>query len=77
MIPLVQNPIFFDVRSSVRNVPVMTPSKDLQNVSVTLRILYRPSIEHLPRIFRELGADYQERVLPSISTEVLKAVVVS
>ena len=31
----------------------------------------------LPRIFTSIGEDYDERVLPSITTEVLKAVVVS
>lgn len=31
----------------------------------------------LPRIFTSIGEDYDERVLPSITTEVLKSVVVS
>ena len=30
---------------------------------------------HLPQIYRELGTDYDERVLPSIVNETLKAVV--
>ncbi len=50
---------------------------DLQNVNITLRILYRPSIEHLPWIHQKYGPDYDERVLPSIGHEVLKSVVVS
>lgn len=33
--------------------------------------------KELPRIYTILGEDYTERVLPSITTEVLKAVVVS
>jgi prohibitin 1 len=41
-----------------------------------LRILYRPIPEALPRIFGEIGVDYAEKVLPSITKEVLKAVVV-
>ena len=49
---------------------------DLQTVSITLRILYRPRQESLPAIYTNLGIDYDERVLPSITTEVLKAVVV-
>lgn len=53
MIPWVQRPIIFDVRSQPRNIPVNTPSKDLQNVSITLRILYRPEIAALPKIFSE------------------------
>ena len=48
---------------------------DLQNVNITLRILYRPMPEELPKIYTSLGIDYEERVLPSITNEVLKAVV--
>jgi len=75
IIPWVQKPIIFDIRSRPRNVPVITGSKDLQNVNITLRILFRPVPESLPKIYTILGADYDERVLPSITTEVLKAVV--
>lgn len=74
-IPWVQRPIIYDIRSQPRNVPVVTGSKDLQNVNITLRILYRPIPEQLPKMYTILGVDYDERVLPSITTEVLKAVV--
>lgn len=47
----------------------------MQNVNITLRILFRPVPEQLPKIYSILGIDYDERVLPSITTEVLKAVV--
>ncbi|KAK6166662.1 prohibitin 1 [Patella vulgata] len=75
LIPWVQRPIIFDCRSRPRNVPVITGSKDLQNVNITLRILFRPVITDLPKIYTNLGLDYEERVLPSITNEVLKAVV--
>ncbi|CAB3361903.1 Hypothetical predicted protein [Cloeon dipterum] len=74
-IPWVQRPITFDIRSRPRNIPVVTGSKDLQNVNITLRILFRPIPDQLPRIYTILGVDYDERVLPSITNEVLKAVV--
>lgn len=48
---------------------------DLQMVNITCRVLSRPSTQALPTIFRELGQDYDERVLPSIVNEVLKSVV--
>lgn len=44
-------------------------------VSITLRVLSRPDIEHLPMIYKSLGLDYDERVLPSIGNEVLKSIV--
>ncbi|XP_046860177.1 prohibitin-like [Xenia sp. Carnegie-2017] len=75
LIPWVQRPIIFDIRSRPRNVPVTTGSKDLQNVNITLRILFRPEAKRLPGIYTNLGEDYDERVLPSITTEVLKAIV--
>ena len=50
---------------------------DLQTINITLRILYRPRAEFLPKIYTNLGLDYEERVLPSITNEVLKSVVVS
>lgn len=53
----------------------MISHSDLQNVNITLRILFRPVPNQLPKIFSMLGVDYDERVLPSITTEVLKAVV--
>uniref|UniRef100_H2UYA5 Prohibitin 1 n=1 Tax=Takifugu rubripes TaxID=31033 RepID=H2UYA5_TAKRU len=75
LIPWVQKPIIFDCRSRPRNVPVITGSKDLQNVNITLRILFRPMNSQLARIYTSIGEDYDERVLPSITTEVLKSVV--
>merc|ERR1711997_226278 len=75
MIPWVQRPILFDIRSRPKNVPSVTGSKDLQNVNITLRVLFRPKPDRLPNIYTTLGQDYDDRVLPSITNEVLKAVV--
>ena len=44
-------------------------------VSITLRVLSRPDVEHLSKIYQSLGLDYDERVLPSIGNEVLKSIV--
>jgi prohibitin 1 len=75
MIPWVQRPIIYDIRARPKNVPTITGSKDLQNVNITLRILFRPVPDQLPNIYTTLGVDYEDRVLPSITNEVLKAVV--
>ena len=75
LIPWVQRPIVFDIRARPKNVPSITGSKDLQNVNITLRILFRPKPDALPNIYTTLGVDYDDRVLPSITNEVLKAVV--
>jgi len=75
MIPWVQMPVIYDIRARPKNVPTITGSKDLQNVNITLRILFRPRPSVLPEIYTTLGTDYDDRVLPSITNEVLKAVV--
>jgi len=75
MIPWVQRPIIYDIRTRPKNVPTVTGSKDLQNVNITLRILFRPVADQLPHIYTTLGLDYDDRVLPSITNEVLKSVV--
>ncbi|UZJ56849.1 hypothetical protein CBS101457_006169 [Exobasidium rhododendri] len=75
MIPWVETPIDYDVRAKPRSIASLTGTKDLQMVNITCRVLSRPLVEQLPTIFRELGADYDERVLPSIVNEVLKSVV--
>jgi prohibitin 1 len=44
-------------------------------VNLTLRVLHRPEVARLPEIHTNLGPEYEERVLPSIGNEVLKATV--
>jgi prohibitin 2 len=74
-IPWFETPIDYDVRAKPRNVGSLTGTKDLQMVNITCRVLSRPRVEALPQIYRTLGTDYDERVLPSIVNEVLKSVV--
>ncbi len=74
-IPWLQTPHIFDVRIRPRNISSNTGTKDLQVVTINLRVLSRPEEDFLPDIFSSLGLDYDERVLPSIGNEVLKAVV--
>ena len=73
--PWLDTPIVYDVRAKPRNVASLTGTKDLQMVNITCRVLSRPDVVQLPTIYRTLGQDYDERVLPSIVNEVLKAVV--
>jgi len=75
LLPLIQKPIIYEIRTQAYEVKSTTGSKDLQNVTVHLRLLYRPVEENLPWIFSHYGTDYDARVLPSIGNEVLKAVV--
>lgn len=74
-LPWFHYPIIYDIRSRPRKISSPTGSKDLQMVNITLRVLSRPDAQALPDVYRNLGLDYDEKVLPSICNEVLKSVV--
>lgn len=74
-IPWFNYPIIYDIRSRPRKISSPTGSKDLQMVNISLRVLSRPDARTLPNMYRTLGLDYDEKVLPSICNEVLKSVV--
>lgn len=51
-IPWLQRAIIFDVRTKPRMIATTTGSKDLQMVSLTLRVLHRPDVKALPKIYQ-------------------------
>jgi prohibitin 1 len=74
-IPFLQEVTIIDVRSRPRSIHSVTGTKDLQMVNISLRVLSRPDEQLLPQIYQELGVDFDEKVLPTVGNEVLKAVV--
>jgi prohibitin 2 len=74
-VPWFQYPIIYDIHAKPRSLTSPTGTKDLQIVNISLRVLSRPDAMMLPSMYRQLGTDYDERVLPSICNEVLKSVV--
>uniref|UniRef100_A0AC34RDX3 Prohibitin n=1 Tax=Panagrolaimus sp. JU765 TaxID=591449 RepID=A0AC34RDX3_9BILA len=74
-IPWFQYPIIYDIRARPNSIRSPTGSKDLQMVNIGLRVLSRPDSNKLQKIYRTLGQNWEERVLPSICNEVLKGVV--
>jgi prohibitin 1 len=52
LIPWLQKSIIYDVRTKPRNISTTTGSKDLQMVSLTLRVLHRPEVTQLPKIYQ-------------------------
>jgi prohibitin 1 len=52
LIPWLQKSIIYDVRTKPRNISTTTGSKDLQMVSLTLRVLHRPDVKMLPKIYQ-------------------------
>ncbi|KAM3730488.1 hypothetical protein ACB098_12G091100 [Castanea mollissima] len=75
MIPWFERPVIYDVRAKPHLVESTSGSRDLQMVKIGLRVLTRPVPDQLPTVYRTLGENFNERVLPSIIHETLKAVV--
>lgn len=75
VIPVVQRVTQYEVRTRAASLPTTTGSKDLQQVSLTLRVLFRPRVSELSALHQELGPNFTDRTLPSVTNEVLKTVV--
>ncbi|EFC36802.1 prohibitin [Naegleria gruberi] len=75
LIPGIERPIIYDQRATPKVISSNTGSKDLQTVNLSIRVLFKPDVNRLDQIYRSLGMNYSDRVMPSIVTEVLKSVV--
>jgi prohibitin 2 len=74
-IPWFERPVIYDIRTRPVNLQTLTGSKDLQMVTLAIRVLHKPDPSQLVWIYRYLGLRYDERVLPSVMNECAKAVV--
>eukprot|EP00435_Cladocopium_sp_Y103_P067840 s662_g30.t1 len=74
-VPWLMQPKWYSIRLRPKLIQTTTGTKDLQMVTIHIRMLFKPQIEGLPTIHRTLGEDYDERVLPSIANEVMKATI--
>eukprot|EP00812_Abedinium_dasypus_P015188 NODE_877_length_1330_cov_43.408627.p3 GENE.NODE_877_length_1330_cov_43.408627~~NODE_877_length_1330_cov_43.408627.p3 ORF type:complete len:156 (+),score=37.12 NODE_877_length_1330_cov_43.408627:3-470(+) len=63
-LPWFERPIIFDVRVRPHTINSLTGSRDLQMVNISVRSLCKPDSTRLPEIYRNLGPDYYEKVLP-------------
>jgi len=74
-IPWFERPVIYDIRTRPVNLQTLTGSKDLQMVTIAVRVLHKPIPSQLVWIYRMLGTNYDERILPSIMNESAKAIV--
>jgi len=74
-IPWFERPIIYDIRTRPCNLQTLTGSKDLQMVTIGVRVLHKPDPNQLVWIYQRLGKSYDQRVLPSLMNECAKAVV--
>jgi len=75
LVPYIERPVIFDVRARPYTMTSLTGSRDLQMVNISVRALHKPNATNLQHMYRSLGYNYDEKVLPSIVNEVLKSVV--
>lgn len=73
--PWFERPIIFNVKNKATEINSITGSNDLQQIKVTLRVLFRPNNLRLQTIYRNLGTNYDERIMPSLVNEVLKSTI--
>jgi len=74
-VPWLMQPKWYNIKLRPKLIQTTTGTKDLQMVTIHVRMLFKPEITGLPKIHKTLGEDYDERVLPSIANEVLKATI--
>jgi prohibitin 2 len=74
-IPWFERPIIFDIKAKPHVTNSLTGTRDLQMVNITLRALCKPDAVRLSEIYQSVGLDWEEKVMPSITHEVLKSVV--
>merc|ERR1712151_1080706 len=74
-VPWGMQPKWYNIRLRPKLVQTTTGTKDLQTVTIHVRMLFKPDIAGLPQIHKTLGEDYDERVIPSIANEVMKSTI--
>ena len=74
-IPRIYEPIVMSVRMTPHVIESKTSAKDLQLINITVRILERPDVEFLSKLYIDQTIKYADRVLPNLTTEIIKQVV--
>ena len=75
VLPWFQRPVIYDIKTRSQVVNTSSGSKDLQMVQISLRVLFKPNPSKLSSVYRNLGQDFDARLLPSIVNEITKSVV--
>ena len=72
-IPLIQSVQVFDIKTQKDEIDATAASKDLQTVSAKVAVNYHLQQDSAPRIYREVGVDYVNRILSPAIQESVKA----
>lgn len=73
--PWFEWPIIMDVRTRANQQKSQSGTRDLQMVDIGYRMLVRPQAGHLLELYRTVGVDWENKILPSIGNEVVKQVI--
>ena len=71
--PFFQNIVIFDIKTQKDEVDASSASKDLQTVSAKIAVNYHLEEASAPRIYKEVGVDYINRILSPAIQESVKA----
>lgn len=72
--PIAQTVKKMEVRTRKIETDADSASKDLQNVETTIALNYHLMPASVPRLYQEIGSDYQERIIDPAIQESVKAV---
>ena len=68
LVPFIQNPTIYDIRTRPKSITSVTGTKDLQQVNLTLRVLHRPDARGCPRSTRTSAPSTRSACCPPSAT---------
>lgn len=73
-VPIAQDVVKFDVKTAKYETDAAAASKDLQDVATTITVNYHLEPKSVPRVYSEIGADYQTKLIQPMTQDSVKAV---
>ena len=74
IIPFAENVTMMETRTQLKEEQASAVSKDLQIVTTSVALNYRPMVESTPKLFSEIGLTYSDRLIIPAIQESVKAV---
>jgi regulator of protease activity HflC (stomatin/prohibitin superfamily) len=71
-VPLIQKVIKMDIKTLKYEAVLSAASKDLQDVSTTIAINYHLIPENVPKIYKEIGLSYENKIIYPFEQEINK-----
>jgi len=72
-IPFIQNVVKMDIKTQKYEAEASAASKDLQTVTSKIATNYHLTPDSVPMLYKEIGINYQERVIQPLEQEIVKA----